>query len=505
MEALRGGGDDDGWNQQDDAFADFGGTSSSALSSLLEPDDGIASRAAAGFASQSGQQSTHRQVMAHVTMPQDPFFGDVFATATGNMMGSSTHPHGAGVGNHGGMGATMASLDWGAEAEPQVGPDVNALVQLASLPTAALPPSPPPVSVGGATVRDSLVRLLAAGGNRWSKRSRESTFLGLAAGPIPAASPHDPFDVTKRMLDASSSSAAAGGGGSTACVATSGTAADGHQQSGRHRWVQKKRVPAVWTSDETTAFFDALHQFGTNFTMVTELFPGKQRDDIIAKFKFESRHNIAKVRKAISPASEKPVDLDYLAEKRHERARKAMLGDAKTLSAEEQSMLAEVEQPAAGNVPHSAPSVVKEGAMGWDSKASVLGTTDDLNWEPVVCDFFAAAPSTDVAGDRADADGGAMFPSTSGWLDEPGDWGAPDATSASVPPKVIATTSLTSRPVVDLDDVPFSVRFAGQVTPPSRSAAKRAKPPSRTATDAIESPKTPSSKAKGVKAAPSTA
>eukprot|EP01119_Soliformovum_irregulare_P013696 TRINITY_DN366_c0_g3_i5.p1 TRINITY_DN366_c0_g3~~TRINITY_DN366_c0_g3_i5.p1 ORF type:complete len:401 (-),score=148.26 TRINITY_DN366_c0_g3_i5:86-1123(-) len=54
-----------------------------------------------------------------------------------------------------------------------------------------------------------------------------------------------------------------------------------------------------WTQLETAEFFNALSQFGTDFSMIERLFPDRSRRQIKAKFKKEEKENPAKVNNAL--------------------------------------------------------------------------------------------------------------------------------------------------------------------------------------------------------------
>jgi len=54
----------------------------------------------------------------------------------------------------------------------------------------------------------------------------------------------------------------------------------------------RRRTPrGSWTQDETDKFYDALRKYGTDFTLITMLFPGRTRSQIRNKFKREEKEN----------------------------------------------------------------------------------------------------------------------------------------------------------------------------------------------------------------------
>ena len=86
-----------------------------------------------------------------------------------------------------------------------------------------------------------------------------------------------------------------------------------------HSWLyDKKRDPAErgrplksdrWTSEQTEAFYDALRMFGTDFFIISRMFPGKTRRQIKLKFVREERSNPVGVKAALVGESV-PMDFD---------------------------------------------------------------------------------------------------------------------------------------------------------------------------------------------------
>lgn len=73
-----------------------------------------------------------------------------------------------------------------------------------------------------------------------------------------------------------------------------------------------REKPERWDQDETSAFYKAISQWGTDFNMITQLFPGRSRRQIKAKFKLEERRNPGKIHLAI--LRKLPVDIDSYSE-----------------------------------------------------------------------------------------------------------------------------------------------------------------------------------------------
>lgn len=76
-----------------------------------------------------------------------------------------------------------------------------------------------------------------------------------------------------------------------------------------------------WSKDETVLFYKALNTLGTDFTLMVQLFPGRNRRELKMKFKKEERMNRLLIDKALM----KPVEFNIteLKEETEERKRKA--------------------------------------------------------------------------------------------------------------------------------------------------------------------------------------
>jgi len=61
-----------------------------------------------------------------------------------------------------------------------------------------------------------------------------------------------------------------------------------------------------WTNEDTDFFFDALKQFGTDFSLIQRLFPGRTRRQIKKKYLIEDRMNPKRVESAINYLSPQP-------------------------------------------------------------------------------------------------------------------------------------------------------------------------------------------------------
>lgn len=61
-----------------------------------------------------------------------------------------------------------------------------------------------------------------------------------------------------------------------------------------------------WTNEDTEFFFQALKQFGTDFSLIQRLFPGRTRRQIKKKYLIEDRMNPKRVESAINHLSPRP-------------------------------------------------------------------------------------------------------------------------------------------------------------------------------------------------------
>ncbi|KAJ3472179.1 hypothetical protein NLG97_g11215 [Lecanicillium saksenae] len=72
----------------------------------------------------------------------------------------------------------------------------------------------------------------------------------------------------------------------------------------------KLRGPNIWTDDETELFYRGLSMFGTEFQMISHMFPGKQRRHIKLKFNREERYNPARIDAALIGEKTTKMDLE---------------------------------------------------------------------------------------------------------------------------------------------------------------------------------------------------
>ncbi|KAM5351477.1 hypothetical protein ACJ41O_004200 [Fusarium nematophilum] len=61
----------------------------------------------------------------------------------------------------------------------------------------------------------------------------------------------------------------------------------------------KLRGPNIWTDEETELFYRGLRMFGTDFEMISKMFPGKQRRHVKLKYNREERHCPSRIDAAV--------------------------------------------------------------------------------------------------------------------------------------------------------------------------------------------------------------
>ncbi|KAK3180096.1 hypothetical protein K4F52_008496 [Lecanicillium sp. MT-2017a] len=72
----------------------------------------------------------------------------------------------------------------------------------------------------------------------------------------------------------------------------------------------KLRGPNIWTDQETELFYRGLSMFGTEFQMISHMFPGKQRRHIKLKFNREERYNPKRIDAALTGEKTTKMDIE---------------------------------------------------------------------------------------------------------------------------------------------------------------------------------------------------
>lgn len=88
-----------------------------------------------------------------------------------------------------------------------------------------------------------------------------------------------------------------------------GTVVENAAQGDKYRWAPKRKSFAFWSDDETHEFYEAVSQFGTDFTVIAVLFPGRDREAIAHKFKIEQKRFPDRILQALGSSSQKPIDM----------------------------------------------------------------------------------------------------------------------------------------------------------------------------------------------------
>lgn len=72
----------------------------------------------------------------------------------------------------------------------------------------------------------------------------------------------------------------------------------------------KLRGPNIWTDQETEMFYKGLRMLGTDFEMISQMIPGKQRRHVKLKFNREERHNPQRITAALVGEKTVKIDID---------------------------------------------------------------------------------------------------------------------------------------------------------------------------------------------------
>lgn len=81
----------------------------------------------------------------------------------------------------------------------------------------------------------------------------------------------------------------------------------------------RERIPVYkaksdpWTEEETDRFYDALRMFGTDFDIISKMFPPKTRMHVKKKFCREERIDLARINAALLGKENKAMDLEHYA------------------------------------------------------------------------------------------------------------------------------------------------------------------------------------------------
>ena len=159
-----------------------------------------------------------------------------------------------------------------------------------------------------------------------------------------------------------------------------------------------------WSADETTAFYDGLRKFGTDFSLIAVLIPSKTRDLIRLKYKYEEERSPTEIHNALADTK---MDIDLADfDARLEVQRNFKSEAVAPLSADEQAMLDEMVSPTKdpnSSVNHTDAVGVRQPMMGDDEDVPLFQlSAPNQPPERTVSDDFAfdAFDETSPIGDQ---------------------------------------------------------------------------------------------------------
>ncbi|KAK4668485.1 uncharacterized protein QC764_707740 [Podospora pseudoanserina] len=80
-------------------------------------------------------------------------------------------------------------------------------------------------------------------------------------------------------------------------------------------YLRRALKPGQWSDADTDQFYWALSRFGTDFELISKMFPGKTRKHIKLKFNREERQNPARVKSALVGEVKQPMRIEEVKEK----------------------------------------------------------------------------------------------------------------------------------------------------------------------------------------------
>ena len=75
-------------------------------------------------------------------------------------------------------------------------------------------------------------------------------------------------------------------------------------------YLRRKRKPQQWTDEETDEFYRLLRMFGTDFETISRMMPGKDRSNIIGKFRREDKMNPKLITAALTGPKTSAIDIN---------------------------------------------------------------------------------------------------------------------------------------------------------------------------------------------------
>ncbi|KAL9259966.1 Transcription factor TFIIIB component B''-like protein [Drosera capensis] len=102
--------------------------------------------------------------------------------------------------------------------------------------------------------------------------------------------------------------------------------ADNHEYYNYHSYMQ--RTPSTrWSMQDTELFYQAVSQFGSDFSMIQQLFPDRTRHQIKLKYKKEERQHPMRLFDALTNRAKDLSQFELVIEKLQERAAQEEMGD----------------------------------------------------------------------------------------------------------------------------------------------------------------------------------
>ncbi|GAB2228533.1 hypothetical protein Droror1_Dr00022653 [Drosera rotundifolia] len=106
----------------------------------------------------------------------------------------------------------------------------------------------------------------------------------------------------------------------------SSSTADNHEYYNYHSYMQ--RIPSTrWSMQDTELFYQAVSQFGSDFSMIQQLFPDRTRHQIKLKYKKEERQHPMRLFDALTNRAKDLSQFELVIEKLKEQAAQEEMGD----------------------------------------------------------------------------------------------------------------------------------------------------------------------------------
>ncbi|KAG5490824.1 hypothetical protein JKF63_00946 [Porcisia hertigi] len=159
----------------------------------------------------------------------------------------------------------------------------------------------------------------------------------------------------------------------------------------RARRLPNRQARIDWSEGEVRSFYQALSQYGTDFSAIAVLFPGRSRRDIKRLYQREMRQKPKEVQAALN--QKHPIDMATF-EVRYEAKKKETQQPVKPkkLNSEELAFLDEI----AGGQPSETNMLVKSEELEVSVPAATLGTLDEMTAAPPCRPRKRRSPTTQL-------------------------------------------------------------------------------------------------------------